>query len=282
MTIKKVFQFAHHLLLIPVLILAGCGGKKDICKLSPDKITIGGVLAEYIQVEENTYTLTKLKNTYHLAIKIKAIKPLDPSVAEKNNYYINANLLDNSGSPLSGNSELISGYNGLSTISSLLISGSGEAVITLFSNGDFSYDDAGKFSLSSTSEVKQERSNSNPPAESVQEVTQTNTESSGEGSLTLSDVEEFIYKSDYKIGPIYLDFKAGGVVKKCYKSNKDEFGTDYEDGTWSIENGNIKISNLGKYDGLYTPRKSNNGFNVGEVLDNIDPDKSDFYCVDYW
>ena len=88
--------------------------------------------------------------------------------------------------------------------------------------------------------------------------------------LTAKDVEEFIYKTDYSFGNIYLDFNSGGVVKKCYKFNKKEFGTDYEYGNWSVENGNIKIKNLGKYSGVYKPKKSRYFNEVGEILSNTD------------
>ncbi len=103
--------------------------------------------------------------------------------------------------------------------------------------------------------------------------------------LTAKDVEEFIYETDYSFGNIYLDFNSGGVVKKCYKFNEKEFGTDYEYGNWSVEKGNIKIKNLGKYSGVYKPIKSKHGFNVGEILENTDTindNTFDFICIDYW
>jgi hypothetical protein len=101
-------------------------------------------------------------------------------------------------------------------------------------------------------------------------------------NLTTKDVEQFIYHSEYyDAGYVYLDFNAGGVVKKCQKTNKEDFGTDYETGTWKVDSGRIVISNVGRVGGVYIPKSDRYG-KIGRYLQNVDSTKGDLSAVDSW
>jgi hypothetical protein len=152
-------------------LLSSCGGSKkhpEIASLKPESTSVGGDLAEYLQIVENDYEI----NGHYigkLSVKIKALK----AYPRDKDFDLNGSLLTEGGSPISGISQFSLNLDSKNKLKDLLKRGTGEEVLSFDAYGysQEMNEKAKKFSL--TGVVKEPYVASESPATSDLAVSTT-------------------------------------------------------------------------------------------------------------